>query len=257
MATLALSLISTSAMSAPVETVLYSFQGQADGGNPYAGLTAYDGALYGTTSSFGDNGQNRAPGLGTVFKLAPPNATPAAWTETVLHAFAGSDGANPAEGSLIVHEEALYGTTEFGGTGNCSTFGFVGCGAVFKVTLNPLAESVLFSFPGPAFPIVKLIEHDGALIGATEFSGTNQFPTAGVIFRLTPPADATTPWNETVLLSFNNVSGNMIALDGALYGTNGNGGTTNNGTVFKLTPPAGGQTAWTQTIISRIRRMTQ
>jgi uncharacterized repeat protein (TIGR03803 family) len=42
---------------------------------------------------------------------------------------------------------------------------------------------------------------------------------------------------------------------GALYGTTGNGGTTefggssDNGTVFKLTPPARGQTAWTETVL--------
>jgi len=57
--------------NAPLETVLYSFTGGADGGNPYASLLAYGGALYGTTSSFGGSGFNRAPGNGTVFKLAP------------------------------------------------------------------------------------------------------------------------------------------------------------------------------------------
>jgi uncharacterized repeat protein (TIGR03803 family) len=48
------------------ETVLYSFTGEADGGNPFAGLIEdKSGNLYGTTVEGG------ADGLGTVFELAP------------------------------------------------------------------------------------------------------------------------------------------------------------------------------------------
>jgi len=50
-----------------VETVLYSFTGEGDGGNPVAGLVqASDGKLYGTTEYGGTNG------YGTIFALLVP-----------------------------------------------------------------------------------------------------------------------------------------------------------------------------------------
>ena len=83
-----------SALAAPVETVLYRFQGGSDGGYPYAGLIADEqGALYGTTIGFASGG------YGTVFKLTPPAKDQTAWTETVLYRFCSqpscSDGAQP------------------------------------------------------------------------------------------------------------------------------------------------------------------
>jgi len=103
------------------ETVLQSFAG-GDGANPvFAGLiVGNSGALYGTTYRGGSaNG-------GTVFKLTPPARGQTAWTETVLHSFTGSDGANPYAGPIANHG-ALYGTTYSGGT--------AGFGTVFKLTL--------------------------------------------------------------------------------------------------------------------------
>ena len=70
------------------ETVLYSFTGGADGGNPVAGVILDSvGNPYGATNIGGVPGM----GYGVVFELNPAGA------ETVLHTFAGgSDGANPA-----------------------------------------------------------------------------------------------------------------------------------------------------------------
>jgi uncharacterized repeat protein (TIGR03803 family) len=59
-----------------VETVLYSFQGNDDGATPQAALIqATDGALYGTTSAGGQQGE------GTAFRVALDG------TELVLHSF--------------------------------------------------------------------------------------------------------------------------------------------------------------------------
>lgn len=76
----------TPASGSWTETVLYNFQGQTkkDGAGPQATLV-FDsaGALYGTTSSGGANGD------GVVFKLTPPASGGTTWIETVLYSFKG------------------------------------------------------------------------------------------------------------------------------------------------------------------------
>jgi hypothetical protein len=110
------------------ETVLYRFCAQsycADGAIPVSGLIMdRHGALYGTTQSGGSDGRS-----GTVFKLTPPAVTDSLWTETVLHSFCSlancSDGSQP-NADLIMHNDALYGTTNTGPNN--------GGGTVFKLT---------------------------------------------------------------------------------------------------------------------------
>ena len=69
-------------------TVLYSFKGQADGGEPYKGVTLdAHGNLYGTA---GVGGLYVGPcidtGCGVVFKLTNSGG---AWSQTVIHSFTG------------------------------------------------------------------------------------------------------------------------------------------------------------------------
>lgn len=96
-------------------SVLYSFQGGADGGDPQAGVIL-DGAgdLYGTTYGGGDRTSCKATGgCGVVFELTPDG------TETVLQAFnAKRDrrlGVHPSAGLLLNEQGNLYGTTLQGG----------------------------------------------------------------------------------------------------------------------------------------------
>lgn len=87
------------------EQVLYSFGATiGDGENPVAGLTLFNGALYGTTYAGGANG------VGTVFSITTDGH------ETVLHSFARSrtDGNSPA-GGLTAVGNVLIGTTNAGG----------------------------------------------------------------------------------------------------------------------------------------------
>ena len=54
------------------------------------------------------------------------------WVESVLHSFAGSDGALPDNGIVFDNVGNIYSTTGGGGDLNCN-FG-LGCGAVFELS---------------------------------------------------------------------------------------------------------------------------
>jgi uncharacterized repeat protein (TIGR03803 family) len=101
------------------ETVLWNGV-PADLGFFPVGPVAMDanGSLYGTTFA-GASGSCSA-GCGTVFQLTPPAAAGGPWAATVLHSFQGSpaDAGQPYSGVLIGPGGVLYGTTEFGGTGD-------------------------------------------------------------------------------------------------------------------------------------------
>ena len=79
-----------------------------------------NGTLYGTTGSGG------SPSLaGTAYALKPPASPGGQWTGTLLHTFAGSDGAAPT-GLVIGSGGVLYGTTTSGGA--------YGAGTVFALS---------------------------------------------------------------------------------------------------------------------------
>jgi uncharacterized repeat protein (TIGR03803 family) len=215
------------------ETVLYSFTGGTDGGNPWAGLIRdANGNLYGTTTAGGDL-TCRSSGCGTVFKVD------ATGNETVLHSFTGfskGDGNLPTAGLLLDGKGNLYGTTIAGGAYNYGT--------VFKVDATG-HETVLYSFTGgtdgdqPWSGLIR--DAKGNLYGTTQTGGVYNYGTA---FKLDKTG------NETVLHSFNGTSDGSYpraglvrdALSGNLYGTTTEGGDLDCnsgrgcGTVFKLTP---------------------
>src|SRR5579863_5701374 len=94
-----------------IHTVLYSFTGGADGGEPYKGVTLdAQGNLYGTAVTGG--GGSCEGGCGVVFKLTNSGGT---WTQTVVHTFNGSDGSGPGSPVAIDRFGNMYGTTPTGG----------------------------------------------------------------------------------------------------------------------------------------------
>jgi uncharacterized repeat protein (TIGR03803 family) len=207
------------------ESVLYTFTGGADGGNPYYGSLLQDakGNLYGTTLQGGI-------AYGVLYKVTP------AREETVVHNFPSSpeDGDSPVAGLIHDAQGNAYGTTEAGGTSSgCQG---VGCGTVYKVD-HTGKETVLYSFTGQpdgAVPVSSLIlDKAGNLYGATQEGGTNGY---GTVFKLDPNGQ------ETILHNFAGYpsdglspSGGLI-LDGAgnLYGTTFLGGTTYQGIIFEI-----------------------
>jgi uncharacterized repeat protein (TIGR03803 family) len=98
------------------EAVLCNFN-SSTGESPHGGLALKSGALYGTTSKGGRSSGD----LGTVFKLLPPSSSGGAWQLSVLHSFAGSDGANPLTGLALSPDGVFYGTTNSGGNSNFGT----------------------------------------------------------------------------------------------------------------------------------------
>ena len=212
------------------ESVLYTFTGGSNGGNPYASVVfGPDGNLYGTTT-VGGSGCN-GYGCGTVFQLKPSGS---GWTENVLYAFqGGSDGANPYGGLIFDPSGNLYGTTVSGGSG--------GGGTVFMLTFNGgWTFSLVYSFtgagnsPGPFDSLIR--DPAGNLYGTTAGDGAYGY---GSVFQLTPSGSG---WTETDLYAFTCDEGcyphGGVVLDanGSLYGTTELGGPGNGGIVFELTP---------------------
>ncbi len=122
------------------ETQLYHFTGGVNGNDLLAGIVL-DGAgnLYGTAY------QGGASQWGLAYEVSRSGS---GWTETTLHSFAGgTDGAGPTS-NLVLIDNYLYGTTEYGGgEGNCSGGG---CGTVFQLAPSGSGynASVVYNFPG-------------------------------------------------------------------------------------------------------------
>jgi len=282
LAVITVSLLLASAASAEwKEKVLYSFQGGTDGATP-AGGVVFDraGNLYGATQNGGSSACPSIYECGTVYQLAPPAAKGGAWTETVLYVFKGNkfgDGASPGGGLVADPAGNLYGTTEYGGTGDCVLLGSkLGCGAVFELSPpkqkgGPWTETVLYSFPTAKQGYVPwgdlVFDRAGNLYGATQFGGgygttcNGFYQYCGAVFELSPPKSKGGKWTEKVLHGFKSGAdgaapngGLVLDSKGALYGATAGGGGTGCqgpgcGTAFELKPPTKTGGAWTEKMI--------
>ena len=212
-------------------TIVATFFG---GGGPGLAPLARDaeGNLYGA-------------GFGGVFKADPTGKV------TVLYTFKGAPDGYGGVQVVLDPDGNLYGTTEYGGTGTCSNGPYAGCGTVFKLATTG-EETVLHSFTGSpdgSWPNSGLIrDAKGNLYGTTYLGGSGAgtcFNTGcGTVYKIDPTGQ------ETVLFRFDDGTdgglplGNLLLVDGALYGTTAAGGTgpctqsgnpiVGCGTIFKL-----------------------
>ncbi len=211
--------------SAWTETILYAFQGQADGGAPYSGLIMDSaGNLYGTASAAGANRQ------GVVFELKHSGGS---WTEQVLYTFqGGNDGGQPVAGLIFDNAGNLYGATASWGTG--------GGGTVFKLAPSggSWTYSVLTSFTGSDGPVASVtMDAAGNIYGTTFMDDSFGY---GSVFKLTRSGNG---WTYTDLHDFTGGTdggypGGGVVLDsrGNLYGTAVTGGASGLGVLYQITP---------------------
>ena len=212
------------------QSLIYSFTGGNDGAGPGRVIADASGNhLLGVTGG-GGGGGSCVNGCGTVFELT---RTGSGWTETILHAFNGSDGAAPS-GVTLGKDGNLYGTTK--GDYDC------------PATIWELSRShggwtfnVLYTFngeptEGPYGGVTP--DEAGNLYGTTYLDGPYR---SGNVYRLTHSQGG---WVYTDLHDFTGGDdggepmGDVI-LDSAgnLYGTTSYGGTFGFlGVIWEITP---------------------
>ncbi len=205
------------------ESIVHAFNGNTDGGYPFAGLIRDStGNLYGTTRG-GD-----LIGGGTVFEINSSGV------ESLLHKFTITPQGDGPQGSLVRDSAGnLYGTTEVGGVtnSNCAA----NCGTVFELEAGGTL-SILHDFggsPDGSMPQSGLLMANGRLYGTTLTGGAYNNGTVfavdaatgkiSVLYSFTGAADGSQPYGSLV----KDTAGN-------LYGTTTLGGGNNAGVVFKL-----------------------
>lgn len=216
-----------------------------DGYSPTGLLAVVNGTLYGTTSAGGTTGS------GTVYSITT------AGRESLVYSFQGlksKDGEGPL-GGVTAANGMLYGTTYTGGEGKC--FDGSGCGIVFGVSTSGV-EQVIYRFDkqdGGQNPVAAPLNVNGSLYGTTAWGGggtcsfaVTRFVGCGTIYALTTSGDETVPHRFVGGSDGENPKGDLIDVNGVLYGTTSQGGYpkkchtsgTNTdggcGTVFSLTP---------------------
>lgn len=233
------------------EKVVWSFGASGDGSVP-TGKPVFDraGNLYGTTF---DGGWSN---FGTVYELSP---TDNGWNETILYSFCSQlncpDGHTPWAGLIWDKSGNLYGTTEYGGTGNGGT--------VFELSPppapgGPWTLTTLWDFNNDAngaVPFGRLTwDAYGNLYGTTSAGGEGN---CGTVFELSPVSGG---WNEQAVHTFSwsgdgctPYAGVTFDKHGNLFGTTARGGviTCNDGegcgSVFELSQNP--NQTWTETML--------
>jgi uncharacterized repeat protein (TIGR03803 family) len=209
------------------ETVLHTFTGGGDGGDPWAGvIRGSAGNLYGTTSGGGTPGCYE--GCGVVYKLD------ATGQETVLYTFTGgADGGAPYAGVIRDSAGNFYGTTS---AANLRGEG----GAVFKLDAAG-QETVLYSFPPSCAPRATdgvIRDPAGNLYGTNSCGGATY---QGVVYKLDTAGNYTALYTFTGGADGGSPNAGVIRdSEGNLYGTTALGGVASCfqggwcGVVFKL-----------------------
>ena len=233
-------------------TVLYSFTGGADGGEPYKGVTLdREGNLYGTAVTGGSG--SCEGGCGVVYKLSNTGGT---WTQTVVHAFTGgNDGSGPGARVTVDGAGNIYGMTPTGGR--------YGLGTIYKIheaSPGVWTLTVLHAFTGGADGATgsagRMILRGRRLYGAATAGG--QYG-SGVVFELN--ARGVGERDVKTLYAFRGqpdasfpYGALLFDRSGNIYGTTYYGGANGIGAVYKLSPQPVGE--WTEEVLYSFQQGT-
>lgn len=156
-------------------SVLHTFSGKRDGGQPLGPLLVTDAGVVGTTLYGGAK-----CGCGVIYRIGAGGGF------TVLHAFANrKEGARPSAALIADADGNLYGTTQ--GGGGCK-YADLGCGTVFRLASDGTLD-VLHKFTGGSDgfgPVAPLVASGLNLYGvAPQGGGTGcNGHGCGMVFRV-------------------------------------------------------------------------
>jgi uncharacterized repeat protein (TIGR03803 family) len=219
---------------------------------PFPGISTAYGLILGVDNSYyGVTALDGSSDRGTIYKLDP------AGTLATLFNFNVTDGSEPIGPLAQGVDGDFYGTTSQGGTGNCSRFGMVGCGTIFKLTRSGTLTT-LFDFDADSgwSPTALVQGTDGSFYGSTAAGGVGSQVCkngCGTIFRITPGGAFRILYNFNFSVGIDPVAGLVQGTDGNFYGTAERGGISDAscplgcGTIFKITPTGTVTTLYTFT----------
>lgn len=237
-------------------TVLHSFTGGADGGNPEFGLTMdRGGRLYGTAATgtvfeikhsgsgwlaiplanldtyptsrltIGPDGSFYGSTEAGIYNLRPPATSPptvfAPWSETLIYQFSFNQGLDPTGDLTFDAAGNLYGTNYAGGVVNtCS--GGLGCGTVYELSPSHGGWTMnrLYVLKGAGDgtdPLSGVVLDQAGNAYATTSQGYYG-PQWGAVIELTPSGSG---WTETTLHDFQDGSG-VVPVAGLIFDGAGN-----------------------------------
>lgn len=210
------------------ESLIYNFQGGADGDYPNGDLLYLKGDLYGTTY---DGGTFGCGGFGCGIVFAVNVST---HKERIVYKFQGGpDGENPASGLIVVGGK-LYGVTGTGGVGSFGT--------LYEIAPSNGTEKILHSFASykndGQYPSFDVTYSKGTLYGIAANGGLGSCKYGcGTVYAF----DLSLGRYKTLYefkggTDASEPDSSLTQIGADFYGTTVHGGATGTGTIFRVDP---------------------